>query len=436
MSAYTFSMTINGLAFPIDSFENTSGVYGSAGHLKASSSIDTLTALGIDLVAITADASAPVEVNLFVTQDSGTSVRVFGGEYVDAEWSYDDDRVDVHARDWAGQLVDQKRVLTQIAIAVVSLSAPLVPGQNPAAAGTSNVNQSLAQVVTSIAQEFGMTPVLNLTGGVSGSTTLGTLYGASDQTFLATPQSLWEILNQLARDAGYDVYVTPNKELVFGQAGVGIAPLALSYKTNPVPDGSVPCRSLRIGHHPRRNGTFRVIVFSYDAGKGQQTTGQATVVGANLAGSAGLKPGIWTGNDAVTANGKLAGIKVGGVTAAQVPLYSFRFDGLAADQATNKALAIATDIAKREFILSAEIDGYAGATPTQIVSLASSPGPDNVAYVNPAFTGNTFYMNGFTHSFSLRAAQRGSPGFVTRIKALDVPTLGTGAAGNNDGPLI
>lgn len=423
MTAFTFSLTINGKAFPIDGFDVTSGVYGSAGHLKASTSIDTLDALHIDLFALTADAAAPVEMNLTVTADMDTPVRIFGGEFVDSDWDYDHDRIVIHARDWAGQLVDQKRVLTKIASTITGLLAPLVPGQNPASTGTSNVNQSLANVVTSIAQEFGMTPVLNLTGGSPGSTTLGTLYGSSDQTFLATPQSLWEILNQLARDTGYDVYVTPNKELVFGQAGAGVKPLAMTWKTNPVPKGSVPCRDLRIGHHPRRNGTFRVIVMSYDGGKGQQTTGQAVAVGSNLAGSAGLKPGIWSGKDAVTANAQLAGVKERGIAASQVPLYSFRLDGLTQDQVTAKALALATDIAKRELILSCEIDGFTGATPTQKITVASD-------FINPAFAGNEFYMNAYTHMYRMRTGSSGmGGGFVTKVRALDIPTLGTGTGG-------
>lgn len=427
MTAYTITMAVGGLAFPIDAYSITSGVFGSVGHLTASSSITMLTTLGIDLYSIAANATAPVEVRLTVAADQAAAQLLFGGEYLNADWAYDLDTVSFHARDWAGQLVDQKRVLTNIAPGIEKLLAPLAPGANPESLGTSNVNQTLAGIVTSIAGQFGMTPVLNLTGGVSGSTTIGTLYGTTDQTFLATPQSLWEILNQLARDTGYDVYVTPKKELVFGEAGAGLAPLNLSYKIAP-PAGAVPCRDLHIQHHPRRNATFRVLVFSYDPGKAQQTTGYATVIGANMAGSAGLKPGIWVGPDAIAANAKLADVKEGGISSTQVPLYSFRGDGLTQAQATTRAQTIAIDIAKRELILSCEIDGYPGATPTQPVNISGQ--------VDPNFAGNGFYMNGYEHRFVIPKSGGGGGGFITRIKALDIPTLGTGAAGNADGPAI
>lgn len=453
MTDFAFTLTIDGNAVPVDQFSATSGVYGSVGHLSTRTSISALAALGIDLVAITSGATAPITVNLSVTQDqdasnthgplasaqisnaapaSGapsvvTTQMLFGGELVDVEYDYDRDSAIIHSRDWAGQLVDQKRVLTRIATSITKLLQPLAPGQNPNSLGVNTVNQTLAQIVTAIANEFSMTPVLNLTGGVPGSTTLGSLYGGATQTFMSVPQSLWEILNQLARDTGYDVYVTPNRSLVFGQAGAGLSTLKLSWNLSQLPQGAVPSKDLKVHHHPRRNATFRVIVFSYDPSAGQQTTGYATVVGANLAGSAGMEPGIWTGNDAITANKQLAGVKKGGVPVSQVPLYSFRIDGLTQAQAVQKALGIATDIAKREFILSCEIDGYPAITPTQPITLA---GP-----VNPAFSGNTFFVNGYEHTFTM-PSQLGGGGFITRIKALDIPTLGTGKTGNNDGPLI
>ncbi|HTI81728.1 MAG TPA: hypothetical protein VL614_14870 [Acetobacteraceae bacterium] len=428
MTAFTITTTVGGKAFPITGFDITSGVFGSVGHMTSTSSITMLTSLGIDLYSMAANATAPVEITVAITADQGPAQLIFGGEYLDADWDYDRDSVSIHARDWAGQLVDQKRVLTNIAAGVEKLLAPLAPGKDPASLGTSNVNQTLAQIVTSIAGQFGMTPVLNLTGGLPGNTKIGTLYGTTDQTFLATPQSLWEILNQLARDTGYDVYVTPQKQLVFGQAGAGLTPLNLTWKTNPVPNGAVPCRDLHIQHHPRRNATFRVVVFSYDPAKAQQTTGYATVIGANMAGSAGLKPGIWVGPDAVAANAKLANVKEGGISSTQVPLYSFRSDGLTQAQATARAQTIAIDIAKRELILSCEIDGYPGATPTQPVNISGQ--------VDPNFAGNGFYLNGFQHRFVMPKGDAQGGGLITRIKALDIPTLGTGATGNSDGPAI
>ena len=423
MTAYTFTLTINGKTLPMEQFRVTGGVFGSVGHLTATSSLSALAALKIDVYTMAAEATAPLETYLTVQKETGKPVRLFGGEFMNATWDYDNDKIEIHARDWAGQLVDQKRVLTSISKQIIKLLAPLAPGQNPNSQGVSNINQSLTQIVTAIAQEVSMTPVLNLTGGVPGNTQIGALYGSGDHALIQVQQNLWQILNHIARDTGYEVYVTPNKQLVFGQGGVGIDPIKLTWKVGTVPQGSYACKSLHIQHHPRRNATFRVLVFSYDPGKGQQTTGHATVVGSNLGGSAGLKPGIWLGADALAADKKLASVQKGGVTVSQVPLYSFRFDGLTQDQATQKAQTIAIDISKRELIMNCVIAGLPEITPTGKINISGA--------VDPNFASNDFYVNGFEHQFSM-----GSSGFVTHIKALDIPTLGTGGQGNEGGPTL
>lgn len=410
--------SVDGQSFLVDSAHVTSGSYGSIGHAVLCTNQGLLTSSGISLFDIASSASGSVEIDLDVTLegDDQSPQRIFSGELVDTHWRYDLDEVEIHARDWAGLLVDQKRILAKLANQIVKALAPLRPGQTLTSSGVATQNQTVGNIVTAIANEFGLTPVLNLSNG---NPTYGSIYGSSDTVFTSMPQSLWSVLCQLARDTGYDVYVTPKKELVFGEPGAGLSTLKLSYNTNPVPDGAVPCRKLEVEHHPRRNATFRVIVLGYDPARAQTVIGRANVVGSGLAGQAGLRPGVTSGSSAAVTDKALAALgKHANVS--EVPLYTFHIDGITAAQAQQKAEAIATDISKRELIMNAEFDIYPGITPTQPVSVSGS--------VDDFVSGNQFYVNSYTHTFRMpRGGGRDTnSGLMTHIRALDIPTLGKG----------
>ena len=423
----TFTVRIAGVSVPINGFRATSGSYGSLGHISMTTSLRLLTDAGVDLFGLTSGSAGPVEVVVTAKMPGQPETRLFGGEHMTTRWVYDRNLIEIHARDYAGVLVDQRRVLTKIGNAAIAALQPLVPGQTLNSAGVSVQNQKLGQIITSIAQEFGFTPVLHLDDG---NPTYGTLYGSQDTVFMAVPQSLWSILNTLARDTGYDVYVTPNKELVFGTPGAGSRKLQLTFGEPVVPEGFVPCKELLIDHSPRRNSTFRVLVMSYDPAKRQTGIGRANYVGLNMVGSAGLKAGLWTGTDALAVDKKFAELNR---NSHQVPLYTFHFDGLTASQAQDKAAAIAIDSAKRELVLHAAIDGDPTLLPTQPLQLQGK--------VDPSFAANTFYLNSIEHHFQMHASQgqqrtHGSShgGFWTRVVALDIPTRGTG--NENGGPLL
>lgn len=343
--------------------------------------------------------------------------RIFGGEYLRTEFDLDTDTVTIHARDWAGVLVDQKRILTKIGKAVEQVIAPLAPGR-VTVAGISNENQKVGNIINSIAAEFGFTPVLNLSSS-GRNPTVGTLYGSADQSFITIPQSLWTIVNQLARDTGYICYVTPKKELVFGEPGAGLDTLQLVWNKAPE-KGQLPCRHTRIEHHPRRNSTFRVLVISYDPTLAQATLGRATYIGAAYAGQRGLTAGLSTGQDAIKADKSILALQKDGVNlgTAQIPLYTFNLDGLSADQATLKAQSIATDISKRELILSTTIDGLPNVLPTQMIRLSGD--------IPTEFSEPTFYVSGYDQTFSLPMAgsHHAEGGWVTRVVALNIPTEG------------
>jgi hypothetical protein len=428
MTDLTHTVSIGGTIMPFTRFSMTGGAFGTVGHVTITTSGTMLQQINLDLFTLTSGSPGFIEVDIAVQQtqqtqsqvggygssnsSQSTSKRIFGGEYIRTVFDLDSDTVIIHARDWAGVLVDQKRILTKIGKAVEQVLAPLAPGR-VTASGISNENQKISDIVTSICTEFGFTPVLNLSSS-GRNPTVGTLYGSADQSFITVPQSLWTILNQLARDTGYDVYVTPLKELVFGEPGVGQDTLQLAYNVAPA-QGQMPCKHTKVEHHPRRNSTFRVLVMSYDPTLAQTTLGRATYVGANFGGQHGLSAGLATGQSAISADKNLAALKQ---SSAQVPLYSFHLDGLSADQATERAQAIATDIAKRELILTTTIDGLSSILPTQMIHLSGD--------VPAAFSEPTYFVSAYEQTYTLPdpRSHHGDSGWVTMITALNIPTEG------------
>lgn len=409
MTDITWQVMVGGTVVPAYRAEATGSAYGSVGSAQISTSIAALDAAGIDLYALTS-GSGQTEVDVSVAVASGPVTRLFGGEYLTTTWDMDADTALIHARSWAGALTDQKRILTKIGSAIEGALNPLAPGQITAA-GISNLNQTVGMIVTAIATEFGFTPILNLSG--SNNPTIGTLYGSDDQAYMPVPQSLWSILNQLARDTGYVVYDTPNKHLVFGAPGAGLPTLAASYKA-PVKGSAFPVRGLKFVHQPRQNGTFRVLVIAYDPAKAQVAIGRASYIGANFAGQNGLTAGLATGTSAVTADTALAKINANGSTT--VPLYTFHFDGISQAQADTQAGAIANDIAKREVIASFECDGMPAIQQSQMAQFSGQ--------IPQGFGGTTFYASGFTHTIVQPKAKQldAQAGFLTKVKMLNVPS--------------
>lgn len=414
MTEYSISFTIAGLPAPVTDFSIQSGSYGSVGHADIGTSITALRAANIDLTGLSIDLPAGIEIGLWLTAD-GVKTKIFGGEYVKGEWDYDADEVKIFCRDFAGVLVDQKRILSQTEGEAQTIT---VPGENPTSGGVSTQNQTLQNIVTQIAKQFSLTPVFNLDPG--SNIDIGTIYGTNeaggtaDTVFMTTPQSLWATLNQLARDTGNEVYVTPSKELVFGIPGAGAPQIVGSYKMNPVPSGAVALRDLRIVHNVRRNSSFRVQVISYNPSVPQIVLGEAYVVGTNLStnGQVQIKPGLWSGSDIDTINSSV------GSNSKQIPLYSFHIDGLTQAQADARAMAIAADIAKREFVVSASPDIIPGIIPMNQIRL--------VGALDQNFLGQTYYAQSFRHSFGMPTKRGKRAGLVTYFMALDIQVSGEG----------
>jgi hypothetical protein len=415
MSALGVELNIGGQTIPIESFDVKGSGAGNTGHMVAGTGMARLAAAGIDLVQLSSAAPTSLPVDVFVDVD-GVRSHIFSGEYLSAKFSYTRTLVSIHARDWSGPLVDQRRVLVSI---LGGNTGPLAPSE-VATGGVNTQNQKLSQIVTSIANQFGLTPDLRLAQG--GDVDVGTIFGDSANTILTTtPQSLWAILTRLARDSGNIVYTTPGKSLVFGAPGAGLPTLPFTYMVNPIPAGSFGAMSLDVSHNPRRNQTFQVIVLSYDPTSSTLTKGLAYVIGSNFStnDNAKVNAGLWTGPQAqailsaTTSNSGAAGTQKNN----QVPIYTFHVDGLTQAQAQQRAQSIALDISKRELVVDIKSNFIAAVQPSSPASLDGQISQDFIAH--------QYFVTEYTHKYVLNPkSEKGE--LDTHLRLLDRQPVGAG----------
>lgn len=412
MTAVIPRLMIGGQQVPTNKFDITGGAYGSTGSLVSTTSLTALDAAGVDLVALSTAEPGSLPVDIYVDDD-----HPFSGEYLTGTFSYTRDLCTIHARDWSGPLVDQKRALTALV-----KSGELSPEQ-AAGKGVSTTNQKLSALVTQIAEQFELTPVINLNGNISNSDAdYGSIFGDTTDTILtSTAQSLWGILTKLARQTGNIVYVTPEKELKFGEAGKGLETLQLTWQLqNPPP--FLPLMDLDFTHNPRRNLTFKVLVKSYDPTLSQLTSGQSFVIGSNYSpdGTTTVHAGAWGGAEASQISSAIGSSKKNAI-----PVYVYHVDGLSASQAQSRAESIANDIAKRELIASAAMDFLPNVEPGQMFNV--------LGQINPGFSSHTYFVTAYSHTFML---ERGGAGeLMTSIKGLDRQPEGQGKATSKPAPV-
>ncbi len=379
-------VTIEGKVLPVFEFSCTSGAYGSVGHCQITTSRIALNASGINLVDDTVKASGPLPIVIQVGTSASQQVQIFVGEYDDAKWDYLKDTVTIHGRDLAGGLVDQKFVLSK-----------------------GYANKTPDQLVIEIATQYGFTPMVTpVPAGPGGQLqTIGSLMGVSG-SYMSYPRPVWDVLQSLAREVGYLLYVTPQRQMIFAPPDEDDTPLALSWNMACAP-GVIPLMDLKPSYAPRRNKTFSVIVLSHYGQSAQPTQGTAVVAGEpiEIPGQTTIKAGIYIG---------AAGTRVRGLASSVLngqPPYVHRSEGRTVQQCQSKAEAIARDIAKHVFKIDAVADGLPSLRLLQPLQLQGQV---------DSFLGRKLYVNSITHSMRVPdGPEHGQAGFVTAFSALSIP---------------
>jgi hypothetical protein len=416
-STINVEFQVAGTPVPIESFDITGSSDGSTGHVVAMTGMTQLAENGIDMVALSISSPSSVPVDVFVEIDDQLT-QIFSGEFLSAGYKYNATSVSIHARDWSGPLVDQKRVLVSI-----GNSGALAPSQDQGS-GISTQNKHVSDIVTAIANQFSLTPDLRISQG--NDPFIGTIFGTSADTILTTtPQNLWAILNRLAKDTGNIVYTTPQKSLVFGPPGAGLPNIPITYMVNPIPVGSYGAESLDIDHNPRRNMTFNVVVLSYDPTKSALTTGHASVVGQNFSTGGGttVNPGLWTGQQAQSVSSATSNTSATSSNT-KIPIYTYHVDGLTQAQADQRAQAIAFDISKRELIAHVKTDCIPTVMPSNPATLAG--------LINQEFAAHQYFVTNYSHHFKMTPKSKVGT-FHTELKLLDQQPIGAGASTSTQG---
>ena len=237
------------------------------------------------------------------------------------------------------------------------------------------------------------------------------------------PQTMWQLLNYLARMVGASIYTTPDQVLNFKTILAGGNNNVYTWRASPDQLGlfvgpatgtaqAQPIENLEFTHQPARNQNFSVVVVSHHQQSTVQTVNTVTVAGQPIPVSKTktIGAGFYTGN---------FGIQLKNVLAAQGnghPIYTYNISGLNPDDCRAMAQGIAVDIARRMLICTLRADGNPSIQPLQQVQIGEVIAGDLLGFAD-----RTLYVNGVDHYFDCPQGEGEGGGLWTEIKALTVP---------------
>lgn len=375
------------------------GVAGAIGKARLTTSRDMLKKAELSLNDL-AEKDEAVELNIYATGFSGKEQKVFGGLYDRGKTKFGQNRVEIHAQDWASILVDSYQTFSEI----------------------DYQNQTPSQIVKQIATLYGFESKVDPTPG---GTKAGVIF-RQDASFTPKPNQPWRILQYLAKQIGFEIFITPHQEIVFKAPDLNAEKMELTWLADVLDKEAIPIFELRTEDSPRRHKTFRVVVQSYHPSPPQMTTGMAIVVGTEQIKQSG--PTKVVGNtiiSSISSNSIHPGIYVGPAGAAvgsqlkdqlaKSPVYIFSQKGLKPDQAQQKAAAYAKEIVRRQFIAELEIDGYPEIVPQSPIVLR-----EGEKGALDGYAGRNLAATSITHNYSM-PSQSGGGSFKTNLVALAVP---------------
>jgi hypothetical protein len=337
-----------------------------------------LTATQTTLVTIDVYVGRP---NSPTRWNSADLTQVFSG-YLDlVDWEFDTDTVTITGRDASSLLMDSR---------TLSNFGNLTPDQ----------------IATQFAKDVGLTPLVTHVKTLAGS-----FYQQDTIHMGYVPRQKWDILLYLARSVGFDVFVTPQRQLYFGPPPQPTTPpLVFSWLDPAAPFGTALMRC-KITHSPRRNRTFKVLVKSYHPKTTQIITGTSIVLGIPIPTETTktLPAGTYRGQ------GPAGSLVFNELTAALEgkPVYQFHVAGLTPDQAQKRAEAIAQNIARHELIADIAVEGNAAITPQTVLSFRG---------LGHGFDTQAFYPQRVRHIFQVPQGRGGqNEGWITEVTALNLP---------------
>jgi prophage tail gpP-like protein len=365
------ALQINGQSIPITGCKVILSSQGSMSTVSAKASLSEYCDAGFDVIQSSQDGDSTIDVYMGF---DGSSTHIFSGVLDEFEVGWDEDEIEIRGRDQAAVLADGKNSIANI----------------------NYKNQTYGQIATQIANLFNFTPNVSDPGIKAGTISNG------DSSFNPHPQPWWTILQKMADEVGYECYVTADGTLYFGpEQSQGTMNVNYgSTDTNP----ENPVNSLRGRYNPRNNTSITVKGVSYDRDKGQMIVASATTSNEKLA---SVKKGKGAITKAVPAS---AGGKAPSSNQTVKKIYRFNAQGMTPEAAAAKAQSMASDLAKRQLIISGILDFNPDLKIHTHLSINYGPEQDDIG-----FQGIDYNVAEVTHDWNM-----GSTGLKTSFRALGV----------------
>ncbi len=391
------NIEIGGYTLPSFEWTVDAASYGQLSHSTVRTTISALQRYKINVPSLNGASS---RVPAKITMNGQT---IFGGTYRHGFFDFDRDEAEFFLRDYAAILFDTKRSIADIKYDGVTVK----------------------EFISNLTEEFG-----NVPGGLTGvnidiesNPLVGTVFaqtglvqgGSSMSTY---PRPIWDLIVLIAKWIGANVFTTPEGILNFIQTPKN--PIIQQYTWMQGPDQAVdvttrnvqfnPILKLNVMHQPENNQNFNVVVISHTQNDVQWTSQTTTAIGEDF-GDTGIKPKLYSGADGVKVQSLLSSRGLG------IPTYYFPIDGLTADQAQSRADAIASEYAKRLYVVNAVVDGNPEIRPLQQFLINEGEAGSLIGFAQ-----KPLYISGVRHSFSMpQGDSLAHDGFQTTIKNLTLP---------------
>jgi phage protein D len=363
-----WTAVIAGIDVPLVSARCTLSSQSAMGTAEATTSLGLLANSGIDLITASQTADGAT-FDLWGYYDNSKNL-LFSGVVDSCDGNFGEDEITIRGRDHAASLADGRQT-------VASLNFR---------------NQTIGQIVTQIANKFGLTPLVTDPGVMAGPLMNGeNFYGPHPQTY-------WAIIQTLADQVGYEAYVTPDQTLYFGPEQDKSA-INVNFGADPHSGAENPLLSLAFTYNPRNNSNITVKVISSMPQQANYVLATATAKQLQV-GSDQRKPTALLEGRGLRVNRQGSS---GGIAAPKSVYYIFA-PGMSPDQAQAKAQSAADDLAKRQIIIDGTLEGLPSLQLHSKINLLETTidllGFESLDY-NVAQVGHSFDMeNGFNTTFS------------------------------------
>lgn len=351
----TSQAIINGHKIPILTWTCNLTGYGNLNTFEVTTSIKQLKTLGYDIFA-DASKNPTLECQIILIDNTeGSSQIVFDGIVDRVEGLWEDDLLEINGRDFSAVLRDKTQSLDNY------------------------VNQPISAIVQDIAQQSGLQSFVQSTDQIAGIK--ASTFQGEEWSYSTSPQSLWNIVQQLADEVGYIAYVDQHKVLHFLPEGQG--PSTHQYYWRPKIGANV--KTLSILKQARRCENFTLHLHGYDR------DGKETIV-----------------TDYVQGTG-------------QGLFLSRRRPDVNAQNIDQVAKSIAESIARRNVVVKMVVEGNTDLNVNDQLKVLESESGDLLGMSN-----TQLFIVGLTHSFSMPDyPSNDGDGFYSHITANQLTNIQT-----------